>query len=53
MGYYDNSGNLINPGGTEANIDRVRVSLVVSVDQGIGNPGTQTLTSVIDLRNRQ
>ena len=59
--YYDRNGNEIDPAGpeaiadpvgTEANIDRVQVSLEVSVDQGIGNPGTQTLTSVIDLRNR-
>lgn len=37
---------------SESSIDRVQVSLVISVDQGIGNPGTQDLTSVIDLRNR-
>lgn len=57
--YYNKSGAVVAPGGTEATdpaaatyIDRVQVSLVVSVDQGIGKPGTQSLTSVIDLRNR-
>ncbi len=57
--YYNKSGAVVAPGGTEATdpeaatyIDRVQVSLVVSVDQGIGKPGTQTLTSIIDLRNR-
>ena len=57
--YYNKSGAVVAPGGTEATdpaaatyIDRVQVSLVVSVDQGIGKPGTQTLTSVVDLRNR-
>lgn len=50
--YYDKSGAVVAPGGTEANVDRVQVNLVVSVDQGIGDPATQTLTSVIDLRNR-
>jgi type II secretory pathway component PulJ len=57
--YYNKSGAVVAPGGTEATdptattyVDRVQVSLVVSVDQGIGKPGTQTLTSVIDLRNR-
>jgi hypothetical protein len=28
------------------------VRLVISVDKGLSNPGTQTLTTVIDLRNR-
>ena len=50
--YYNQSGAVVAPGGTEANVDRVQVSLVVSVDQGLANPATQTLTSVIDLRNR-
>jgi type II secretion system protein J len=57
--YYSKSGAVVAPGGTEATdptaanyIDRVQVSLVVSVDQGVGRPGTQSLTSVIDLRNR-
>ena len=58
--YYNKSGAVVAPGGTETTdpavtttyIDRVQVSLAVSVDQGIGKPGTQTLTSVIDLRNR-
>jgi type II secretory pathway component PulJ len=51
--YYDLSGNVVDPGvGNEVNIDRVLVSLEISVDQGVGNPGTQTLTTVIDLRNR-
>ena len=42
-------------GGTPANegeVGMVLVSLDVVVDQGIGNPGTQELTTVIDLRNR-
>ena len=42
-------------GGTPANegeVGIVLVSLDVIVDQGIGNPGTQELTTVIDLRNR-
>jgi type II secretory pathway component PulJ len=47
--YFDRDGS---PAGSEATIDRVQVSLVVSVDQGVGNAGTQQLTSVIDLRNR-
>ncbi len=58
--YYNKSGDVVPPGGIEATdpeaptyIDRVQVSLVVSVDQGIGKPGTQTITSIIDLRNRQ
>jgi type II secretory pathway component PulJ len=50
--YYDNNGNVIAPGGTETSVDRVSVRLAVSVDQGIGNNGTQVLTTVIDLRNR-
>ncbi len=57
--YYNKSGAVVAPGGTEATdptattyVDRVQVSLVVSVDQGIGKPGTQTITSIIDLRNR-
>ncbi len=57
--YYNKSGAVVAPGGTEVTdpeaatyIDRVQVSLVVSVDQGIGKPGTQTITSIIDLRNR-
>jgi type II secretory pathway component PulJ len=36
----------------EGEIGRVLVSLNVVVDQGIGNPGTQKLTTAIDLRNR-
>ena len=55
--YYDHTGDEVLPAGdpdgdTEANIDRVLVRLVVSVDKGLSNPGTQTLTTVIDLRNR-
>lgn len=50
--YYDSSGNVINPGGVEANIDRVLVRLVISVNQGLGHSATQMLTTVIDLRNR-
>ena len=37
---------------SEAEIGKVRVSLNVSVDKGIGNNGTQVLTTEIDLRNR-
>ena len=43
-------------GGTPANeskVGLVLVSLDVIVDQGIGNPGTQELTTAIDLRNRE
>ena len=59
--YYDQNGDVVDPSdpeviadpvAAEAKIDRVQVSLDVSVDRGIGNPATQTLTSVIDLRNR-
>jgi prepilin-type N-terminal cleavage/methylation domain-containing protein len=51
--YYDRSGNEVVPGvGNELNIDRVLVSMEISVDRGVGNPGTQTLATVIDLRNR-
>ena len=50
--YYDSSGAVVGPAGAETSIDRVKVSLVVSVDQGVGGPVTQTLTSTIDLRNR-
>jgi hypothetical protein len=42
-------------GGTPANegeVGMVLVRLDVSVKQGIGSAGTQTLTTVIDLRNR-
>ena len=42
-------------GGTPANegeVGMVLVRLDVSVKQGMGNAGTQTLTTVIDLRNR-
>jgi len=51
--YYNSGGAVVSPGGTELDVDRVQVSLTVSVDQGIADPGTQTLTSTIDLRNRQ
>jgi prepilin-type N-terminal cleavage/methylation domain-containing protein len=55
--YYDHTGDEVLPAGdpdedTEVDIDRVMVRLVVSVDEGLSNPGTQTLTTVIDLRNR-
>ena len=55
--YYDHTGDEVLPAGdpdgdTEADIDRVLVRLVISVDEGLANPGTQTLTTVIDLRNR-
>ena len=51
--YYDRNGNVVVPGvGNEVDIDRVLVSMEVSVNEGIGRPGTQTLTSVVDLRNR-
>jgi prepilin-type N-terminal cleavage/methylation domain-containing protein len=55
--YYDHTGDQVLPAGdpegdTEADIDRVLVRLVISVDKGLSNPGTQTLTTVIDLRNR-
>jgi type II secretion system protein J len=57
--YFNRSGVAVPVGAPEATnptaptlIDRVQVSVTISVDQGVGNPGTQTLTSVIDLRNR-
>lgn len=37
---------------SEGEIGKVRVRLNVSVDKGIGNDGTQVLTTEIDLRNR-
>jgi type II secretory pathway component PulJ len=37
----------------EGEIGMVLVKLNVSVNQGIGHAGTQTLTTVVDLRNRQ
>jgi len=46
---------LTSNGGTPANeseVGIVLVKLTVVVDQGIGNDGTQTLTTVVDLRNR-
>jgi hypothetical protein len=36
----------------EGEVGMVRISLTVSVKQGIGHAGTQTLTTVVDLRNR-
>ena len=42
-------------GGTPANegeVGMVIIRLTVSVKQGIGHAGTQTLTTVVDLRNR-
>ncbi len=36
----------------EGEVGVVLVSLDVAVDQGIGNPGTQELSTVVDLRNR-
>jgi competence protein ComGC len=46
---------LTSNGGTPANesqIGMVLVKLTVTVNRGIGNSGTQTLTTAIDLRNR-
>ena len=46
---------LTSNGGAPANeseVGIVLVKLTVVVDQGIGNDGTQTLTTVVDLRNR-
>ncbi len=52
--YYDRGGNEVVPGvDGEIEIDRVLVSLGISVNEGIGRSGTQTLTSVVDLRNRK
>ena len=52
--YYDSTGNEVVPGvGDEADIDRVLVRLDVSVAQGLGIATQETLTTVIDLRNRQ
>jgi prepilin-type N-terminal cleavage/methylation domain-containing protein len=42
----------VTPATSEANVGIVLVRLVVSVNKGLGTPGTQTLTTVIDLRNR-
>lgn len=55
--YYDHTGDEVLPAGdldgdTEVDVDRVLVRLVISVDEGLNTPGTQTLTTVIDLRNR-
>ena len=51
--YYDRNGNVVVPGvGNEVAIDRVLVTMQVSVNEGVGHSGTQTLTSVVDLRNR-
>lgn len=51
--YYDRGGNEVVPGvGNEVEIDRVLISMGVSVNEGVGHSGTQTLTSVVDLRNR-
>jgi len=36
----------------EGEVGMVRISLSLSVKQGIGSAGTQTLTTVVDLRNR-
>jgi prepilin-type N-terminal cleavage/methylation domain-containing protein len=36
----------------ESQVGMVRISLTVSVKQGIGSAGTQKLTTVVDLRNR-
>jgi hypothetical protein len=38
---------------SEGEIGMVLIKLKVSVNQGIGHAGTQTLTTVVDLRNRQ
>ncbi len=56
--YYDRNGNVVVPGvdpdgvDNERHIDRVLVSIGISVNEGVGRSGTQTLTSVVDLRNR-
>ncbi len=56
--YYDRGGNQVVPGvdpdgvDNERHIDRVLVSIGISVNEGVGHSGTQTLTSVVDLRNR-
>jgi type II secretory pathway component PulJ len=51
--YYDRAGNEVVPGvDDEVDIDRVLVSIGISVNEGVGRSGTQTLTSVVDLRNR-
>jgi prepilin-type N-terminal cleavage/methylation domain-containing protein len=57
--YYDASGNKVStlddedPAvGDEACIDRVLVSMNVAVNEGMGGPAEQALTTVIDLRNR-
>ena len=56
--YYDHTGDEVLPAGdpdgdTEADIDRVLVRLAISIDKkDLSTPGTQTLTTVIDLRNR-
>jgi prepilin-type N-terminal cleavage/methylation domain-containing protein len=38
--------------GCEKQVGMVLVEVTVSADHGIGNPGTQTLTTIVDLRNR-
>jgi len=49
---YLNSNATPVTSGNEGDIRMVRITLVVSVDRNIGDPVTQTLTTVVDLRNR-
>jgi type II secretory pathway pseudopilin PulG len=50
--YLKSDGTPLTAGDGEDAIGIVIVKLTVSVNQGIGHAGTQTLTTVIDLRNR-
>jgi type II secretory pathway component PulJ len=49
--YFTKDGAEIFPGGDESKIARVRIELRVQVKRGI-QPGTQTLTTDVSLRNR-
>jgi len=49
---YLNSNGTPVTSGNEGDIRMVLITIVVRVDRGINNPVTQTLTTVVDLRNR-
>lgn len=49
---YLNSNGTTVTSGNEGDIRMVLITLVISVDRGINDPVTQTLTTVVDLRNR-
>ena len=49
--YLDSGGNLVT-NGNEGDIRSVRVTLLVRVNSNLYGPATQTLSTVVDLRNR-